>query len=64
MDYYEYPDYINHLLDEIKPYMATCAEEDRGDGFKEGTPSYISDFRDMVDKFNKTFHSSDRMWME
>lgn len=53
MDYFEYPDHIKHLLDEIGPYRAHNAEEDRGDGFKEGTPNYILDFRDMVRKYEE-----------
>ena len=32
---------IKYLEELIRPYRATCKEEDRGDLFKEGTPPEI-----------------------
>ncbi|MBQ6638231.1 MAG: hypothetical protein IJH82_06205 [Lachnospiraceae bacterium] len=42
---------IKYLEELIRPYRATCKEEDRGDLFKEGTPPEILEYKKEVSQF-------------
>ena len=51
MCYIVYPPEIIELKEKIEPYRAKCAEEDRGDGFLEGTPDIIMSYHRQVREF-------------
>lgn len=48
MCYFEYPPEIQQMKNIIKPYRAHSREEDRGDGFIEGTPEHVLRLQERV----------------
>ena len=45
---------IKKLETIVYPYRSLNKKENRGDGFKEGTPDYILEMNEKIDKFYRS----------